>query len=62
LAFQQPAACNATSGQAAGNIATIWGMFTPSSSGTLQLPFASETANEAIIARAGSILRWIRVI
>lgn len=62
LAFQQPAACNATSGQAAGNIATIWGTFTPSSSGTLQLQFASETANVAIIAKAGSILRWMRVI
>jgi hypothetical protein len=61
LAFQLPAACNATSGQAAGNIATIWGMFTPSSNGTLQLQFASETANVAIIAKKGSILRWMRV-
>ena len=61
VAFQLPAACNATSGQATGNIATVWGIFTPSSNGTLQLQFASETANVAIIAKKGSTLRWIRV-
>jgi hypothetical protein len=60
-AFQLPAACNATTGVAAGSIATIWGLFTPSENGTLQLRFASETANVAITAKKGSILRWIRV-
>jgi len=62
IAYQQPAACNATSGQATGNIATVWGLFTPEANGALQLQFASETANTAITAKAGSALRWMRVI
>lgn len=60
-AFQQPAASNATSAATTGNIATIWGFFTPSANGTLQLQFASEVASSAITAKAGSTLRWIRV-
>ena len=62
IAYQLPAACNATSGQAAGNIATLWGIITPAANGTVQLQFASETTVVAITARAGSILRWIRTV
>ncbi len=61
-AFQLPTACNATSATTTGNIATVWGFFTPSENGTLQLQFASEVANSAITAKEGSTLRWIRVV
>jgi hypothetical protein len=61
VAYQLPAASNATSAVTTGNIATVWGIFTPSANGTLQLQFASEVANSAIIAKKGSTLRWIRV-
>ncbi len=62
VAYQLPANSSATSGVTTGNIATIWGLFAPAESGTLQLQFASEIANSAITAKAGSALRWMRVI
>lgn len=46
----------ATSG--ASNIATITGIVTPTSSGTLTVRFASGTANAAVTAKAGSTLTW----
>lgn len=60
-AYNIPAACNATS-LAAGNIATLWGIVKPSANGTVQVRFASEVANSAITAKAGSTLRWMKVL
>jgi hypothetical protein len=53
-AFDSPAASNATS--AAGvNIALLEGHFTPTADGTFIARFASEVANSAITAKAGSV-------
>lgn len=60
-AYDLPAASNATS-LAAGNICTIWGFITPSANGTVTARFASEVLSSAITAKAGSILRWVRVL
>lgn len=60
-AYDLPAASNATS-LASGNICTIWGFITPSANGTVTARFASEVLSSAITAKAGSILRWVRVI
>jgi hypothetical protein len=60
-AYDIPAASNATS-LLKGNIATIWGIITPSQNGTIIARFASEIANSAITAKAGATLRWMRVI
>lgn len=60
-AYDTPAASNASS-IAAGNIATIWGIIRPSANGTVTARFASEIANSAIVAKAGSVLRWIRTL
>jgi hypothetical protein len=61
-AYDLPAASNATSAATVGNIATIWGMITPSENGTVIARFASEITNSAITAKAGSILRWMEVL
>lgn len=61
-AYQLPAASNASSANTAGNIALIGGYITPSAAGTLQIQFASEVASSAIVARAGSLLRWMRTV
>jgi len=60
-AYDMPAASNASS-LTAGNVATMWGVITPSQNGTVQARFASEIANSAITAKAGATLRWIRII
>lgn len=60
-AYDIPAASNATS-LTAGNVATIWGIIKPSSSGTVVARFASEVASSAIVAKAGATLRWMRVL
>lgn len=60
-AYDIPAASNASS-LTAGNVATIWGYITPSSSGSVIARFASEIANSAITAKAGATVRWMRVI
>lgn len=59
-AYDIPAASNASS-LAAGNVATIWGIIRPSSSGPVIARFASEVANSAITAKAGATLRWMRI-
>lgn len=61
-AYDTPAASNATSATTGANIAIVEGFITPSSGGTLVGRFASEVANSAIIARAGSMLEWYRVL
>lgn len=60
-AYDIPAASNATS-LTTGNVATIWGIITPAANGTVIARFASEVANSAITAKAGAMLRWIRLI
>lgn len=62
VAYDTPAASNATSPSTAGNIATIWGYITPSANGTVIARFASEVSGSAIVAKAGSALRWIRTV
>lgn len=60
-AYDIPAASNASS-LAAGNIANIRGIITPSGSGTVIARFASEISASAITAKAGATLRWMRVL
>jgi len=62
VAYQQPAASSASSAATAGNMFNITGLVSPSSSGTLQLQFASGVSASAITAKAGSFLRWTRVL
>lgn len=61
-AYDTPAASNATSAATGSNLAIIEGYITPSASGNVIARFASEVASSAIIARAGSLLQWIRVL
>lgn len=60
-AYDIPAASNATS-LTAGNVATLWGVIKPSSNGTVIARFASEVSSSAITAKAGAVLRWMRVL
>jgi hypothetical protein len=53
VAYNLPAASNLTS-IVAGNIAVIEGILVPSANGTVVARFASEVANSAITAKAGS--------
>jgi len=53
-AFDSPAASNATSVVAV-NMAIMEGHFTPTADGTFIARFASEVANSAIVAKAGSV-------
>ena len=62
VAYDIPAASNATSANTAGNIAYINGFVTPSASGNVIARFASEVSASAITAKAGSVCRWMRVI
>jgi len=55
--YDSPSASNATS-LTTGNIAIIKGIIKPSANGTVTVRFASEVANSAIIAKAGSTLEW----
>jgi hypothetical protein len=59
-AYNLPAASNATS-LATGNLARIEGFITPSADGTVIARFASEVANSAIVAKAGSSVQWAQV-
>jgi hypothetical protein len=60
-AYDIPAASNATS-LTAGNIAIIEGIITPSANGTVIARHASEVLSSAIVAKAGSMLQWIRTL
>lgn len=60
-AYDIPAASNATS-LTAGNMAYIEGIIKPSGNGTVIARFASEVASSAVVAKAGSLLRWIRTL
>ncbi len=61
-AYDLPAASNATSATTADNLAIIEGHITPSANGTVVIRFASEVANSAIVAKAGSVLEWVRTL
>lgn len=61
-AYDTPAASNATSAATAGNVAVIEGFIQPSANGTVIARFASEVASSAIIAKAGSIVQYMRVL
>jgi hypothetical protein len=60
-AYDIPAASNASS-LTAGNLARIEGIITPSASGTVIARFASEILSSAIVAKAGSMLQWVRTV
>ncbi len=60
-AYDSPAASNASS-LTAGNVATIEGYATFTAPGTLTARFASEVANSAIVAKAGSQVQYVKVL
>lgn len=60
-AYNSPAASNASS-LTAGNVATIEGYATFTAPGTLTARFASEVANSAIVAKAGSQVQYVKVL
>lgn len=60
--YDSPFTANASSAATGSNIAVIEGFIAVTVTGTVIARFASEVANSAIIARAGSILEWVRVI
>lgn len=60
-AFDQPAACNASSAATAFNTAYIRGRFRPTANGTLTPRFASEVANLGnITVLSGSMVEWMQ--
>jgi hypothetical protein len=63
-AYDTPAASNTSSvaSPLAGNMARIEGVIRPSANGTVTARFASEIANSAITAKAGSLLQWVRTL
>jgi hypothetical protein len=58
--YDLPAASNATS-LVAGNLAILEGIIKPSVDGLVQLRFASEVANSAIVAKAGSYVEYQQI-
>lgn len=65
VAYDTPAASNATSATATAgqaNVVFIEGLVKPSADGTVIARFASEVANSAIIAKAGSCVFYQQVI
>jgi len=62
ISYDLPAASNATSSSIGSNKAQIEGIIQPSSNGTLIARFASEVANSAITAKAGSRVLWQRTL
>lgn len=60
--YDLPAAAATSSAAAAANIAIVEGFIKPSATGTVIARFASEISSSAIVAKAGSLLEWVRVI
>jgi hypothetical protein len=60
-AYDQPAAANASSGATGNNWALIKGVLQPSANGSVIARFASEVSASAIVAKAGSFVKWRRV-
>jgi hypothetical protein len=63
-AYDLPAASSAssTATTTGGNVAIIEGIITPSADGTVIARFASEISASAIVAKAGSLVEWYRVL
>jgi hypothetical protein len=61
-AVDTPAASNATSATTGSNNAWIEGFFECTVTGTVVVRFASEVSSSAIVAKAGSVLQWVRVL
>lgn len=57
-AYDQPSAANATSAATGNNWALINGVIRPSADGTVVARFASEVSSSAIVAKAGSSVRY----
>jgi hypothetical protein len=60
-AFDSPAASNATSATTGNNWANIRGVIRATSDATLTARFASEIASSAIVAKAGSTVKWRQI-
>lgn len=60
--YDSPAAANASSATTGANTAIVEGVIRPSANGTVTLRFASEVAASAIVAKAGSLLEWVRTV
>lgn len=61
IAYDIPAASNASPANIAGNIAMIEGFIQPTANGTVIGRLASEVASSAITAKAGSFVEFIQV-
>lgn len=64
-AYDTPSASNATSSTATAgqaNIAIIEGLITPTASGNVIARFASEVSSSAIVAKAGSVVYYQKVV
>jgi hypothetical protein len=60
-AYNLPAASNATSAATTQNWAQIEGLIRPSADGTVIARFASEVSSSAIVAKAGSFVRYQQI-
>ena len=60
-AFDSPAASNATSATTGNNWANIKGVIRATADATLTARFASEVASSAIVAKAGSTVKWRQI-
>ena len=60
-AYDLPASSNASTGNTDGNIATIQGIVRPTEEGLFTVRFASEVSGSAITAKAGSVIRYLRL-
>jgi hypothetical protein len=60
-AFDSPAASNATSATTGNNWANIRGVIRATADATLTARFASEIASSAIVAKAGSTVKWRQI-
>lgn len=60
--YDSPAAASASSAATGANTAIIEGVIRPSANGTVIMRFASEVSSSAIVAKAGSLLQWVRTV
>ena len=61
-AYDSPAAASASSAATGANTAIVEGVIRPSTNGTVIVRFASEVSASAIVAKAGSMLQWVRTV
>jgi hypothetical protein len=60
-AYELPASATATSASTDGNIAAVQGIVRTTEEGVLTIRFASEVGGSAITAKAGSVIRYLRL-